>query len=247
MPDGLFAGRAREYDRLRPLDESWWAIFERLVEEADLRGQRVLDVGCGTGRLSAALVERAGARVWGLEPAPQMLAVARERLPSGAGLKQGRAEELPFRDGWFDRVVFWLVAHHVDRPAAFAEAARVLVPAGKIALVTFDPDEFPEHWLVRYFPSMETIDRGRFPSVAQLEAELPAAGFAPPRFVRVEQRRTIPRADALERIRGRHVSTFDLIDSAEYEAGLARAERELPEEVDVHREGLIVVAGRRSD
>jgi ubiquinone/menaquinone biosynthesis C-methylase UbiE len=246
MAEGLFADRAVEYDRLRPVDESWWAVFERLVAEADLRGRRVLDVGCGTGRLCTALVERALARAWGVEPAPRMLEIARGRVPRGVGLKEGRAEELPFKDAWFDRVVYWLVVHHVERPAAFAEAARVLAADGKLAIVTFDPDEFPQHWLVRYFPTIETIDRARFPTPAQLETELPAAGFSQPRFVRVAQRHTIQREQALERIRGRHVSTFDLLDPAEYEAGLARAERELPDEVEVHREGLIVVADRRA-
>lgn len=242
-----FAGRAAEYDRLRPLDESWWNVFERLVEAADLRGQRVLDLGCGTGRLAAALAERALARVWALDAEPRMVEVARGAVPAGVGVRQGRAEELPFKDGWFDRVVAWLVVQHVDRARAFAEARRVLVPGGKLALVTFDPARFGEHWLIRWFPSMERIDRERFPSVQQLETELPAAGFAPPVFVRVDETRTITREDALERIRGRHVSTFDLIEPEEYAEGLARAERELPPAVEVFREGLLVVADRRDE
>ena len=65
-----FGPRAASYDRVRPVDESWWEVFELIVREADLRGRRVLDVGCGTGRLSAALAERGGARVWGVDASP---------------------------------------------------------------------------------------------------------------------------------------------------------------------------------
>ena len=82
------------------------------------------DIGCGTGRVSEALAER-GARVWGVEPEPEMAARARERVST---VKVAPAEKLPFKEGWFDRALMWLVIHLVDRPQAFAEARRVLGP-----------------------------------------------------------------------------------------------------------------------
>ena len=60
----FFDARASVYDTLRPQDGAWWRRFEALVREGDLRGRRVLDIGCGTGALAAALVERESARVW---------------------------------------------------------------------------------------------------------------------------------------------------------------------------------------
>ena len=93
-----FGPRAASYDRIRPVDENWRQVLEVVVREADLRGQRVLDLGCGTGRLSRALAEDGLARVWGVDASPEMLAVARARLPDSVGLKEGRVEELPFRD-----------------------------------------------------------------------------------------------------------------------------------------------------
>src|SRR5581483_4555358 len=142
-----FGARAASYDRIRPVDRNWWNAFDLVVREADLRGRRVLDLGCGTGRFAAALAERGLARVWGVDASPEMLAVAREKLPASVGLKLGRAEELPFRDGWFDRAVMWLVAHLVDRPAAFREVARVLVPDGRLAVVSFATEHFERFWL----------------------------------------------------------------------------------------------------
>ena len=199
----------------------------------------MLDIGCGTGRFLAQLAEIA--KAWGVDPSPQMLEVARSRV-GGAGLKLGSAEELPFKDGWFERATMWLVAHLVDRPRAFAEAARVLEPGGRFAIATFDPSYFEEFWLNELFPSMEAVDRARFPTADELTTEL--ASFAEVRLTRLSQTGSLTREDALERIRGKHISTFDLISEEEYEAGLARAERELPERFDYRIEWLLADAVR---
>jgi ubiquinone/menaquinone biosynthesis C-methylase UbiE len=201
----------------------------------------VLDIGCGTGRFLAQLAEVA--RAWGVDASPEMLEVARARA-HGAGLKLGSAEELPFKDGWFERATMWLVAHLLDRPRAFAEAVRVLVPEGRLAVATFDPAYFDEFWLNELFPSMEAADRARFPSGEELTGELRAAGFPEVRLNRLSQRGSLDRVTALERIRGRHISTFDLISEDEYEAGLTRAERELPERFEYRVEWLIATAVR---
>jgi SAM-dependent methyltransferase len=199
----------------------------------------VLDIGCGTGRFLAQLAEIA--KAWGVDPSPQMLEVARSRV-GGAGLKLGSAEELPFKDGWFERATMWLVAHLVDRPRSFAEAARVLEPGGRFAVATFDPTHFEEFWLNELFPSMEAVDRARFPTADELTAEL--VNFGDVRLTRLSQTGSLTREDALERIRGKHISTFDLISEEDYEAGLARAERGLPERVDYRIEWLLADAVR---
>jgi ubiquinone/menaquinone biosynthesis C-methylase UbiE len=229
---------ARSYDELRPADANWWEVFELLAREGDLAGRRVLDIGCGTGRAAEALVER-GSRVWGVEPEPEMAALARERVST---VKVAPAEQLPFKDGWFERGTMWLVAHLVDRRRAFAEAARVLEPGGRFAVATFDPSYFDEFWLNRLFPSMERVDRERFPTAEELHPELAGAGFADVRLTRLSQTGSLTRENALERIRGKHISTFALISGEEYEAGLSRAERELPERVDYRVEWLIAIA-----
>jgi ubiquinone/menaquinone biosynthesis C-methylase UbiE len=235
----LFGEIAATYDELRPTDANWWELFELLVREADLVGRRVLDVGCGTGRLSAALSDR-GSRVWGVEPSPEMAARARER---GVHVKVAGAEQLPFKDGWFERAVLWLVAHLVDRRAAFAELARVLSPDGRIAVATFDPKHFSGYPLNQLFPSLERIDRERFPEPPALADELAAAGFSV-RLIPLSQEAEIDRDEALGRIRGRFISSLRLLDDAEFEAGLARAERELPERVGYELHWAIAVASR---
>jgi len=241
-PTPDFGRRAARYDELRPADENWREVCDALIREGDLAGRRVLDVGCGTGKFVAALSERA--KVWGVDASLEMLEVARSRAPR-VRFKQASAEALPFKDGWFERATMWLVVHLVDRLRVFAEIRRVLGAEGRIAIATFEPSYFGVFWFRDYFPSMEEIDRARFPTQADLERELPAAGFGTPSFTRLSQSASVSREQALERIRGKHIATFDLIPDAEYEAGVARAERELPERVDYRQEWLLAVAEAR--
>jgi ubiquinone/menaquinone biosynthesis C-methylase UbiE len=227
-----FGPRAATYDEVRPLDDNWWEVYALAERLGDLRGRRVLDVGCGTGRLSVALAERAGARVWGVDASPEMLEQATAKAPRGVAFKHARAEALPFKEHWFERVVFWLVIHLVDRASALHEAHRVLMPGGRIVVVTFDESHFGAYWLNRYLPSMEAIDRARFPTRAALVRELVAAGFGAVETTRLDQRASLTREQALRRMRAGHISTFDLLDAAERVGGLELAERELPERID---------------
>lgn len=205
----------------------------------------MLDVGCGTGLLAAELAAR-GAKVWGVDPSPEMLGEARRRLPRSVGLKLGEAEALPFRDGWFERAILRLVVHLVDRGRAIPELARVLAPGGRALLATFRPEHFERIWLNAYFPSIPRIDRARFPDPASLTIELREAGFADVATRPLSQRRLVTREEAIERIRSRFISSLHLVPDAEFREGLARAERELPAQIEYGLEWAIVVATRRS-
>jgi ubiquinone/menaquinone biosynthesis C-methylase UbiE len=204
----------------------------------------VLDVGCGTGTLAAWLADHAAARVWGVDPSPEMLSVAREKVPAGVGLKEGRAEDLPFTDAWFERATAMLVVHHLDRPRAFAEIRRVLDDEGRLAIATFAPAQFDEYYLGRFFPSIPLFDRGRFGTPQQLVGELYDAGFDDVEQHTIEQHVQLTRDTVLTRIRGKHISTFQLIPEDEYAAGLELVERELPATIESRSHWLIVSAAR---
>ncbi len=237
-----FDGIAPHYDELRPVDAGWWEVFDAIVRAGDVRGRRVLEIGCGTGRLAAALAERAVARVWAIDGSAEMVAAARA---AGVAAKVADAARLPFKDGWFDRAVMRMVVHLLDRPAALREARRVLGPDCRLVVVTLDPAAFGDHWLEPWFPSLVRIDAERFPSREWLEDDLRAAGFEP-ETERLVQHVSATRDEALARMRGKAFSTFSLLPDDEYRTGLARAEAELPERLDYTRTWLIVSGRTRS-
>jgi ubiquinone/menaquinone biosynthesis C-methylase UbiE len=241
QPTEHFARVATSYDQLRPTDARWWALFDAIVEAGDLRGRRVLDLGCGTGQLATALTDRAVARVWGVDPSEEMAAIARA---AGVNVKIAPAERLPFKDGWFERAVSRMAVHLFDRPRAFAELRRVLAPGGVGVIATMDPAWFADHWLLPWFPSLIEADAERFPDAGQLTGDLTGAGFDV-RLDRREYDSTISREDALARVRGRAFSTFDLLSDDEYQQGLSRMEREFPERRAYRPAWLVAVAESR--
>jgi SAM-dependent methyltransferase len=103
-------------------------------------GRRWLDVGCGTGALCAAIVDRCSpASVAGVEPSEGFLKSAKENLSGRAELHPGSATAIPLADASVDAVVSGLVLNFVADPrAALAEMARVTRGAGTIAAYVWD-------------------------------------------------------------------------------------------------------------
>jgi SAM-dependent methyltransferase len=131
---------AEIFDRLFiPAMAGPWAV--RVADAAQLGlGDRVLDVACGTGAVAQEALRRVGPerQVAGLDVSPDMLAVARRKLPD-LDLRQGHAEELPFDDESFDAVTcqFGLMFFE-DRDAALQHMRRVLRPGGRLSVAVWD-------------------------------------------------------------------------------------------------------------
>ena len=103
------------------------------------RGQRALDVGCGTGALAQALAAGLGAgSVAAVDPSPASVDTCARRVP-GADVRVARAEELPFEDGEFDAALAQLVVPWMSDPRrGVAEMRRVVRPGGVVAASTWD-------------------------------------------------------------------------------------------------------------
>jgi SAM-dependent methyltransferase len=106
----------------------------------DVAGRRILDAGCGSGPLFAALRDR-GAVVTGFDKSAGMLEVARRRLGDDADLRVAElGVPLPFPDGAFDDVIASLVLHYLeDWGPALAELRRVLKPGGRLIVSVDHP------------------------------------------------------------------------------------------------------------
>jgi len=150
-----YAARARdpdplltEYARLAPRYDTKWSWFIESSTRETLRRltlrstDRVLDVGCGTGDLLRQLRgSHPGARLVGVDPAPEMLDVARQKLPATVELKSAWADRLPYADDSFDVVVSCNALHHMRDPvAALIEMRRVLRDGGDLVLTDWCAD-----------------------------------------------------------------------------------------------------------
>ena len=142
-------------------DAGWGAYAFRVEARALLRaagpvdGLGVLDVGCGTGRMTDVLA-RNGANVVGLDLDAAMLAVAAQRTP--APLTLGDAAALPIRDASFDVTVAVTLCEFVaDVGAVFAELARVTRPGGRFVVGSLNRSS-PWGWLGRgCHPNRDTL------------------------------------------------------------------------------------------
>ena len=115
-----------------------------VVERAGVQaGERVVDVGCGTGNAALIAAER-GARVVGVDPAPRLLEVARAEAAArglGATFEQGEAARLPLGNGEADVVLsVFGVVFAPDAETAVGEMARVTAPGGRIAISAWIPE-----------------------------------------------------------------------------------------------------------
>jgi SAM-dependent methyltransferase len=124
---GAFGGAAAVYAASRP------SYPAEAVRWATGAGRRVLDLGAGTGKLTAALLAL-GCSPVAIEPDAAMRAELRRALP-GVDLRAGSAENIPFHGSWADAVLVGQAFHWFDPERALPEIARVLVPGGTLGLL----------------------------------------------------------------------------------------------------------------
>ncbi len=214
------------YDRYRDLDAGTLEVWIRNIREMGglARGRRVLDVGCGTGRLAIPLRAR-GLVVVGLDVSTGMLRQARAK-ERHLSLVRASAQALPFRPQAFHTALAAYLLHQLkDWRGALAEMARA---ARNVVVVTTEIQSDGGDILYEAFPSVLAIDARRFPTVPALVEAMGSVGLRDAEVRRTGYARRRSPGEFLQAVRDRYISTLTLIPEAEFQAGLRFLERELP-------------------
>lgn len=133
----VFNEVAAEYDRNRPAYSD--ALVDRACEVAGVGGgDRVLEVGCGTGQLTRSLLAR-GLRVTALEPGDRLIGVAEENLKDAGDVKlvHARLEDARLPCGSYEAVFSASAIHWVDPDLGWRKIADALAPEGTLALIQY--------------------------------------------------------------------------------------------------------------
>jgi ubiquinone/menaquinone biosynthesis C-methylase UbiE len=217
----------RRYDLGRNLGtQATGALMELLRRYAPHPVGLVIDLGCGTGRFTAALAETFHARVVGVEPAANMRRAAAGKLYSGAvSFVSGAAEHVPFKDDVADVVFLSQVLHHVaDRAAAFREVRRVLKRGGRLSVrqtTRENLDACGSYFYQRFFPEARAFDERRLPFRAEISR---LARSCACRTIAIETTRHEIAATGLEyveKIALRAYSDLECISDAAFRNGLS--------------------------
>jgi ubiquinone/menaquinone biosynthesis C-methylase UbiE len=171
-----YASQASDYERRWKsyLDATLKPTLAALQASA---GERILDVGCGTGRLLRELqIAETGVEGWGVDVSEEMLRIAADHSTESRHIRAD-VHRLPFRAGSFDAVVTSSSLHHWNRPAAVLTGIRELLrPGGRLVLTDWADDFLPTRILSLI---LRVTDRSHIRSFTSTELAfmLEQAGF----------------------------------------------------------------------
>jgi SAM-dependent methyltransferase len=114
-------------------DNSDKIIADKIVQFTSLSNKNVLEIGCGNGRITSFLVNKAK-KLIAIEPDFTKIREAKENIP-GVAFQIASGENLPLSNASFDLVIFTLSLHHQNSESALAEAIRVLKAEGEILII----------------------------------------------------------------------------------------------------------------
>ncbi len=212
--------RYAEARRISPQAMAMWLeAIERHVPRSEVK--IVIDLGCGTGRFSAALRQHFSAQVVAIDPSRNMLSVAAAASTQGLAHVQATAGRIPLRDGCADLVFVSMVWHHVpDQPEAGREIARVLRPGGYLCIRTPTLEALDSELYLRFFPSARRLNEQIMPARQDLIACLTDCGLQLIHHGIIRHPQNSSPRDYAERVALRAFSDLAAISEEEFRRGM---------------------------
>lgn len=186
MPIDFHAEKNRFSYTTREADPTWVGTFQALV---DVKGKRVLDIGCGGGIYCKAMADLGAASVTGADFSEEMLKGAQENCRDYPHVQfaVGNALETGLPSEQYDVILERALIHHLqDLQACFAEAYRLLQPGGVLVVQDRTPEDcllpgsatHVRGYFFERFPQLVAKETGRRPQSTAVVEAMKAAGFA---------------------------------------------------------------------
>jgi len=230
-----------DFDRMAPAYDSGrglpsegmkvWreALLRHLAERTALPA---LDLGCGSGRFTAAIADWLAGPVIGVEPSDGMIRAALSRSPHRhVAYVRGRAEDIPLASSTCDFAWLSTVVHAFsDLSRAAAEVRRVVRAGGAVLIRSWFPGR-AEVMHFRYFPGAKRIAE-TFPTLEAVEGAFAGAGFRRQSLESVTQVSARSLREASHRLRQRADTTLQLLSDEEFAEGMRRLEADAAAETE---------------
>lgn len=214
-----------EYARELPHEtiELWLNTVASYINVAKIN--KIVDLGCGTGRFTRGLVEHFGGEVIGIDPSIEMLQIAKQKYsqPKIRFIK-GVAEKIPLLNSSVDLVFLSMTWHHItDKVEAIKEIYRLLRIGGYVVVRNATKEniiQLPE--LFQFFPTAGEIELKRMPSRKDLENLFRMHGFNIVAFITLKQKFAENYEKYFQKIKLRALSGLTMISDNEFQEGLKR-------------------------
>ena len=218
---------ANRYDSARSLPSQtktlWLDALKSSIPQQKI--EKILDLGCGTGRFTTALGDVFGCPVVGVEPSAAMLNVAISQNEPNVEWKQGQGENIPLENQAVDLVFMSQVFHHFVQPQqALREINRVLTSAGYLAIRNGTREYNKELKWLEFFPEALEIENKRTPSQQELKESVCGQSFELISQRTIYQLFAASYGEYFEKISRRGLSALIVISEEAFQSGLQRFE-----------------------